>query len=135
MIRSPASLWTSYTLVLSNNRMLGSCFTLSSKIISNITALPSGLRYTFSTNISSITPPSRLQRLLLPIWEVAPSIHNLTSLEAFPPSTDRSCTNTTRKPCLAAVIAAHTPDIPPPTTTKSAVTTSFFNVLEVPPLL
>ena len=40
--------------------------------------------------ISSITPPSRAQRLLFPMCDVAPRIHSLTSLDEFPPSTGRS---------------------------------------------
>ena len=47
---------------------------------------------TFSTRISSITPPSRAQRLLFIMCEVAPSAHKRTSLLALPPNTGRSCT-------------------------------------------
>ena len=32
-----------------------------------------------------MTPPSRAQRLLLPMWAVAPRIHRRTSLDALPP--------------------------------------------------
>ena len=98
-------------------------------MLSKITAFPSGLRYIFSTSNSSIIPPSRAQRLLLPMWEVAPNIQSLTSLEALPPNTGLSCTNTTLMPHLAAAIEAHTPEIPPPTTTRSATIFSWVKFL------
>ena len=56
---------------------------------------------------------------LQPKWEVAPSTQRRTSLEELPPKTGRSCTSTTRRPSRAAVMAAHTPANPPPTTAKS----------------
>ena len=120
---------TSYTAVLSKSVILGSETTFSNISVSKISGLPSGLRYRFSTNISSITPPSLAQRLLLPMCDVAPKTHNRTSLDALPPNTGRSCTKTTFIPCRAAVIAQHTPDKPPPTTTKSVVIGVFLNVL------
>jgi hypothetical protein len=53
--------------------------------------------------------------------EVAPNTQSLTSLDEFPPSTGLSCTRITFNPDLAAVIAQHTPDKPPPTITSPAL--------------
>jgi hypothetical protein len=86
------------TAVLSSRRILASARTFSSSTVSNSSGLPSGLRKVFSTMISSITPPSRAHRLLLPMCEVAPSDHSRTSLDPLPPSTGRSCTSTTFSP-------------------------------------
>ena len=76
--------------VFSSSVMFSSSTTFSSRMVSKIGGLPSGLRKTFSTRNSSMTPPSRAQRLLLPMSEVAPNTQSRTSLEAFPPSTGRS---------------------------------------------
>lgn len=92
----------------------------SMRMVSQMSGLPSGLRYWFSRRNSSITPPSRAQRLLLPRWEVAPRTQSRTSLEALPPRTGRSCTRMTFRPARAAVMAQHVPARPPPTTTRSA---------------
>ena len=116
---SEAPISTSKTAVLSRRVMRLSCVTFSSRMVSNIKGFPSGFLYMFSTKSSSIIPPSRAQRLLFPICEVAPNIHNLTSLDAFPPNTGLSCTKATSSPLLAAANAAQTPERPPPATTKS----------------
>ena len=126
---SAVDLSKSKTDVLSKSVILGSLTTFSSKIVSKINGLLSGLRYIFSTSNSSITPPSRAQRLLLPMCEVAPKTHNRTSLDELPPNTGRSVTSTTFMPARAAVMAPHNPAKPPPTTTRSAANVTLLGVL------
>ena len=112
--------------------MFGSLTTISNMMVSRMSGFPSGLRYRFSTSNSSITPPSRAQRLLLPMCEVAPRIHRRTSLDALPPRTGRSCTSTTLLPARAAVMAAQTPARPPPITATSHSNWSVFSSRELP---
>src|SRR4028119_246953 len=97
-IVSGFDLLQSSTAVFSNSVILGSSSTFSSKTVSKISALPSGLRHIFSTRISSSTPPSRDQRLLLYMCEVAPSTQSRTSEEALPPTTWRAWAHTTHVP-------------------------------------
>ena len=118
----------SYTAVLSNKVILDSFTTFSNKMVSKMSGLLSGLRYMFSTNNSSMTPPSRAQRLLLPMCEVAPNTQSRTSLEEFPPKTGRSVTRTTLMPARAAVMAPHKPASPPPTITRSLFRAMFLGL-------
>ena len=116
-----------YTAVFNSRIIFFSFITFSRITVSNKIGFPSLFLYIFSTNISSIIPPSRDQRLLLPICDVAPNIHNLISLDAFPPNTGLSCISTTFIPDLAAAIAAHTPERPPPVMTKSVLSWTVLN--------
>jgi hypothetical protein len=63
---SGSRLATSWTAVLRSSVRLGSAMVFSRRRASTRSGLPSGLRKVFSTRISSITPPSRAQRLLFP---------------------------------------------------------------------